>query len=1211
MPIFNLRTIPQILSDAISKVTAETDITDINGGSVTLTFLESVALEAFNGYIQMLNLILNYNLDNLKGSDLDARAFEYGILREQSRKASGYVSFTDTAFKKIQTTIYSGLNGPSAGSGTVNVTSVTGFPVNGNIILGRNTNNIEVVTYDSITPIGSYYRLNLNVGTPLTKDHGTDETVILSQGGNRTIPAGTVVYAPAGDTSDRIDYVTQTIATILDGETTVDNNTVIAVLAGSAGNVGNGRINSFSALPFSTATVTNPQGFSSGRDVEIDSVLIQRIKDAVQSLSKGTITAILFAISQVESVEQQNKVLSSKFLEATTLNTISHLYSDDGNGLEPLIKGNGYELVLNRAAGTERFLHLDTTTTPLAKAALISQNESPYNIPAGYTLTFSINGIEETITFGGTTDFADPTQATAQEIVVAMNNRLNLIEARTLEGRKKIVVQAKASFLEDIKLVSGNANDSIGFIKGVTFYTLKLYKNDILLNKDGENAFVETGNFANFAIPNPSTLTVIVDGKTTNVQTINFTTESTAQNVVDTINAQLSGALATVTTSVNGSKVRITSTNPTPGASSIRVTGGNANSAGANPLNFSTVLVSGKAKDYTLNRFNGQIELVNPLVAEDEISAGSPYTRAYIESTVANNYTIAIGQLLIFQIDDIVDSSVTTNISTTNFRDASLVASYTIDNHFKGLYVRFKDTTATAALRGQARLISAYDHTNGQITTAAFTNVPAIGDTYEIVQILTVAANQNLSASDMADYLNLNLTTIGGSFYAKQKGNGDTYLRLQTNTQGPNGKVRVLSASTTVGLAMLSNTTKSNQESNYAYVESGNEQDFTVGHGQSLIVILDKDPANKTYSLPMDVPGTVTTQTSTTHFNALALVTPYPLTNFFTNFRVRFRDNTTTVALRGQIRAVSAYNGVTGELTTSAFTNSPAVGDTFDLIPTTAKNVVDLFNASGYSSFGSFANIQTSTDGTKVQISSNYIGSTGGVQIAGGTANNFSIPLLTDGTAGGQCTVGSIDGISVGLQLYIKDDNSAASAITITNITGAASPYTVTVTVDAGGTDISAFTVPQNAVLTDRNQFNFDTSPITGIDGYEYYGGLIQQEQWTLNGQDTDPINYPGVAAAGVQIEVAAPILTFVTVIVQVTTIGSLAVSAVTNPVKAVIGQYINSLGVGAEVILAEITKAVMGVDGVVDVKITFPINNIVIQDNELAKVRDSDIYVS
>ena len=50
MGVFNLRTAPQIIADMISKVTSETQITDVNDGSVVLTLMEASAIECANAF---------------------------------------------------------------------------------------------------------------------------------------------------------------------------------------------------------------------------------------------------------------------------------------------------------------------------------------------------------------------------------------------------------------------------------------------------------------------------------------------------------------------------------------------------------------------------------------------------------------------------------------------------------------------------------------------------------------------------------------------------------------------------------------------------------------------------------------------------------------------------------------------------------------------------------------------------------------------------------------------------------------------------------------------------------------------------------------------------------------------------------------------------------------------------------------------------------
>lgn len=1205
MAEFELRSIQQILADMISHVSANSDITDINAGSVILTILEASANENANIYIQMLKILQAFSLDNLTGSDLDEKAYEFGLTRDGATTASGYVTISDTAFSKIETDLYSGLPGPRAGSTTIYGVANSDFPSSGTIIVGRNTNNSEEVDYDSITDFTTYYRFNLNVSTPFTTDHGVDENIILSQGGIRTVAAGVVVYAPQSDVSDEQDFSLQSDATILDGETEITKIIVVAAVTGASGNVGIGRINSFQSLPFSTATVSNPVRFSNGSDEESDDELRERIRGHIQSLSRGVVAALLASSQQVISEEQNNKVVSASFREATTLNELNYLYIDDGTGLQPLVHTKNYEIVLNQAAGTEQFLQLDLDTVPVLKAGIICRSEAPYDIGAGETLIVAVNDEEETITFGGTTDFADPSAATAEEVVAAMNDRLTLVEARVTENSTKILLQAKAIENEKIRIVGGTANAALNFKEGQDIETLRLYVNDVLLSKDGSIASVETDNVSPFSIPNPSTLTIVVDGKSANEQTINFTTETTAQDIVDTINDQLAGATASLVDS--DSRVRITSNNTDKASSAIEITGGSANNTGSNPLDFPTDEVMGTASDYTLNRFNGQIELSTPLTADDEVNAGSPYTRAYLETSDVGPYGLTSGQLFIYQVDDIIDSTITSGSSTTVFADSSLGSDLYYTDHFKDCYVRFKSDTTTVALRGVYKLISAFNATTGQFTTAAFAATPAIGDTYEIVHVLSIPSTVSYTPDEMVDFLNPYL--IGSSFYARQKGSGDTYLRFQTNSLDSDGAIRIHSASTATGFGFTTDETATSQSTNYGYVESGNEMNFTFGRGQTFIVIMDDDATNKTISIEMDVDGEVTTSTSTTSFKDSNITTLFPDDDFFIGWRCRFTDATTTAAIRSEIRTVTAYNATTGTFTVnSAYSGTPALTDTFELIPTTAQNIVDAFRANGFSTLAVLADCLTSNNGRSVQIASTTVGSEGSVQIAGGTANDFGIYFSSDGTAGGQCNVASIEGLSINLDVTIDDNDSSSLNVTITNITVSGDEWTITF--DSGGTDISAYTVAQNAIIQPRNQFDFSTTLVEGVDGYKYHGGLIQSTQWTIDSKDDDFTTYGGVKAAGVHIEVAAPIVKYIDVVVDVTTSGSLTLNSVTNSVKAAISSYIGGLKVGADVIISEIITAIMGVTGIIDVQVNTPSDNITIQDNEIAKIRDSDIVV-
>ncbi len=1223
MAEFTIKSFPQILMDMVSTFTANSDVTDLNAGSVALTMLEAAATEDANTYIQMLNIIRSYSLDTTVGTDLDDRAYEYGLVRYDARAASGYVTFYDISFEKVQTEIYTGLAAPQAGHTVVYGFSMTGFsPAGGSIIIGRNTNNVETVPYGSITDMGGYYRFNLTA--PLTKDHGLEESIIFSQGGNRVIPAGTGVYVPESDITPQIDFVLQGDSILLDGENVLSEQLVICTEVGSIGNIKTGAIRYFSSAPFPTAVVTNPLSFTTGRDIETDADLRERIRDTIQSLSRGTMHSILTLINEVTSEYQNNRVVSSAFTEATTLNHLNFLYIDDGQGLEPWFESIDYEVLVEQALGAEKFLQINTGQTPIMRAAIETAREEPFGVSGGNELIVEVNYVQETIVFDGAKILTDGA-ATAEEIVRCINDESVLVEARTSQNRTKVIIEPKEWVNETIQIIGGNANTGLGFREGVRFYTLSLYKNDQLLNKDGESAYVINagqepivGGYV--GLPG-TTLRIIVDNKIATIQDVNFTAETSAEHVANTINAQIAGATARVlqrepvVPTETGRRVIIFSNNPDPAESSIQIyaTGSTANAI----LGYPTDVQWGKSKDYVLNRYNGQIELTDPLVAGDEVIIGSPYTRPYIESSVPSAlpngaFTVFGGEELIFQVDDFVLSTVTAAIDASNFIDGALPAVYPRDGHFNGKWVRFTDTTLTAALQGVSRLITSYDATTGQIGTAAFPAAPQFGDEYEIVQIITIPGAVSVSYTAAEAQSILASQVVGVHFYEKQR-SLNKYIRFASNSYSLSSRLRVHPATTTAGFFFPADQTASAQDSNVGFIESGNEGPFTFGVNQNLILIADNDPTYKTIPITMNFSGVVTAAVSTSAFRASGLLLAHTTADILNDMVVRFRDTTPTPDIQSEIRTIIGYNQTNGQVTVNApFSAAPQPNDLFDIIPRTVANVVYLFRNPAFTNLSKYCEINETDNGNRVQIHSLVQGGAGGIQCAGGSANRFSI-YLTAGTSGdalGHIFVDTLDGLSIGLECEMNDNGFAGPAdVTITDITGAVAPYDVTLSVDSGGTDVSMYTSTQGAYLRERNQFNFSTVASLGRDGYRYYTGLIQEAQWQLDGKNTDITNYPGVKAAGAMIEVRSPVIEYIpNITIDITPAEGVSMTDIRNSVKGAVSNYINTLGVGQNVILAKIVAACMAIGGVRDARILVPTSNVIIAPNEKAKILEPDI---
>lgn len=147
--------------------------------------------------------------------------------------------------------------------------------------------------------------------------------------GATAVPAGSIVAAT--DARGQIRFRTTAAATILAGNTTVSGVPVIAMEAGSRGNVDAGQIVRFVTRIPGVTGVTNPASFTTGRDRESDEEFRARLKAYTQSLSRGTVTALTgYALNVLLTTGQ--RVLFAKVFEPAIPNGTVRLYIDDGTG---------------------------------------------------------------------------------------------------------------------------------------------------------------------------------------------------------------------------------------------------------------------------------------------------------------------------------------------------------------------------------------------------------------------------------------------------------------------------------------------------------------------------------------------------------------------------------------------------------------------------------------------------------------------------------------------------------------------------------------------------------------------------------------------------------------------------------------------------------------------------------------------------------------
>jgi len=159
------------------------------------------------------------------------------------------------------------------------------------------------------------------------------------------------------------------------------------------------------------------------------------------------------------------------------------------------------------------------------------------------------------------------------------------------------------------------------------------------------------------------------------------------------------------------------------------------------------------------------------------------------------------------------------------------------------------------------------------------------------------------------------------------------------------------------------------------------------------------------------------------------------------------------------------------------------------------------------------------------------------------------------------------------------------------------------------GTSMTAFTIDQNATVTRRNVLGFSTAPIEGVDAYKYFTGLLKRIQSTVDGLEADSA-FEGVRAAGVQVEVKAPLTQLIAFEIDVILNEGVAISNVIDDIKNAVSSYVNSTKVGEDIILNEIVERIMAISGIFDLEVVLPVANVPIADNEIARVNDNEIII-
>jgi hypothetical protein len=674
-----LRSQSQILGDLIRTILTNTDLTDVAPGSSLATMLEAIAASEYQISLSALKILQATNLESLVGTTLDKKAESIklpngigGVGRKPSSQASGPITI-GSSFSKISTKLYAGKPAPFAGSLFLYVEDASGFLPTGvtlssgqsypvspshinDLYIGRNTiDRFEgKIGFNQITNNGSFWTVSLELA--LTKSHLLSDLVVLAQGGDRTVPTGTVVQIPSSNNNPAVDFTTTEELVILDGEAEGVVN-VACTQFGVAGNALSGSIKNFSSAPFAGATVTNNTSFVNGKSTESDEDLRQRIKNHPSTLSRGTRLAILSAILGATDPDSGRTIQSASVLEPIEPGDFARVFIDDNTGLEPTFGRQPSESLLIGASGQET--RFRTAQFPITPSLAEGTNESPFVLELGQTITIHVDEVEEIYTIGAGGSYKNINSATAYEVVRDLNAQSNIIGFRTLDGGKRIAAFDLSGKAEELFVDSGDVQKTLG-LPTATLRSIFLYKDSILQSFRGHTATIFTRNRSTWDVSQAdlTDVRVVVDGVTQTISITDFDFFSQFGSTIATATLTewatvLSQKIAGVKFTISGNELAWSTWQSFSESGSIEILETKADGSAAGwvkatgmwlPSSSGGVLKDvGSTKDFKFNRFTGEITLEEKPAAGAVIEVGSKTTRAQIKSIETSNglYSVA------------------------------------------------------------------------------------------------------------------------------------------------------------------------------------------------------------------------------------------------------------------------------------------------------------------------------------------------------------------------------------------------------------------------------------------------------------------------------------------------------------------------------------------------------------------------------------------
>lgn len=771
------RSASQIIGDMLTTFLSRQGISNIRIGSGILSIFEAAGQSDMRSSADTFNLLNATDLSQATGITLDNKGADENIPRFNLSPGTGNVTIGDSSFTKISTTLAPNQPAPIVGTTILNVADASLFPPTGNIYIGRGTNDYEgPIHYTATTNLGVNWSLTLSVAT--TKFHNTSETVILAQGGNRLVGAGTIVNTPQASLATAVSYSILYPQTLPDGENILPNVLVVAQSPGTIGNCIAGAITNFTSPPFTNATVTNPLPVTTGTDTELDDDYRERIQNVRASRALGTVLAI--TTNSIGVTDGISRVSSASFVRR--FQKASTLYIDDGSGYEMTTAGIPIESIIDSAIGGED--HFETTHRPIAQAFAQSTNVAPFTLRTTDQLAVKVGGIPYIHSFAES-QFHSISNASAYEVVASINGNSTIgFAARTVNAGANVILFANRDTDDDIEVIqlpdingATDANNGLGFTLG-TNYTLQLFKNDRLLSKDGRSAIFNSNPFSGWIpITGSQTLTVEVDNTPPVTYTfddqdfINANTGFVTLNKnsgpawAAVFNAKIPGITATFANGI----LTLTSNAGAVAKAAIAIL--DSTLVGANF--FTSGLVNGSPNDYTLDRNNAEIFLNQPLQPNDKLSIGTSSTRAFLQSGLIGTTTLATNANLWFAVDgkasivkNGVSSTVPYTIAVTSLHPWGHTLTITASsgtpfvNILPGDWIILWDSSLDISLQGIFKVVNASNTTviierrEGCGLRVGHRSVALLTSGATVCSVLTTGGSSNTVTTPLVDSIN-------------------------------------------------------------------------------------------------------------------------------------------------------------------------------------------------------------------------------------------------------------------------------------------------------------------------------------------------------------------------------------------------------------------------------------------------------------------------